>query len=150
VQELFINYRIKLYIVFFFFFFLFQEEQVDTTAIQKDQRSENNVDFRDVLRSSILRRCFILTSLIWICTSVVYSGLAFNSGNLGMRDQTSFLIGATVETFGYLASWWAMDRYGRRRVIWTFLLFGGVSCISCAFVPVGKCAWYENIYLNVE
>ncbi|KAF4527764.1 hypothetical protein B566_EDAN016469 [Ephemera danica] len=112
----------------------FQAEH-DETKEDEIQADESDVDFRDVLRSSVLRKCFLLICIIWVSNAVVYIGLAFNSGNLGVREQTAFLIGAAVEIPGILVGWWAMDRYGRRAVVWCSMLFGGVACVSCAFVP---------------
>ena len=35
-----------------------------------------------------------------------------------------------------------MDKWGRRWILFETMLIGGLSCLSCIFVPAGASAWW--------
>jgi hypothetical protein len=44
---------------------------------------------------------------------------------------------SAVEVPSYFLSWYVMDKWGRRWVLFETMMIGGLSCISCIFVPPG-------------
>lgn len=95
-----------------------------------------------MMKRPLLRRTFLIATLDWVANAVVYSGLTYNSGNLGVSDQTAFMLGAAVELPSYLLSWWAMDRWGRKNIVVWSMLIGGLACVSCGVVPDGKYLYF--------
>ena len=45
---------------------------------------------------------------------------------------------SAVEVPSYFFGWYYMDKWGRRWILFVTMMLGGLSCISCMFVPVGK------------
>ena len=49
-----------------------------------------------------------------------------------------FFISSAVEVPSYFVGWYLMDRWGRRWILFATMMTGGISCISCMFVPLGE------------
>ena len=45
---------------------------------------------------------------------------------------------SAVEVPSYFIGWYCMDKWGRRWILFVTMMIGGLSCISCIFVPVGR------------
>ena len=43
-----------------------------------------------------------------------------------------------MEIPSYFIGWYIMDKWGRRWILFGTMMIGGLSCISCMFVPLGK------------
>ena len=82
---------------------------------------------------------FIFTvAFNWLANAVAYNGLTFYSANLNVSPQIGFAVSALVEVPSYLLSWLAMGWVGRRRILITTMVLGGIACLSCSAVPEGK------------
>ena len=52
-------------------------------------------------------------------------------------------LSAAVEIPSYFVGWFVMDKLGRRWVLFTTMLIGGLACISVIFIPLGI---YHAVY----
>ena len=72
-----------------------------------------------------------------LVNAIVYNGLSFYSANLGVNSYLGFFISAAVEVPSYFMGWYAMDKWGRRRILFFTMVTGGISGICCILVPIG-------------
>ena len=93
----------------------------------------------------VARRNFALITFNWLANALVYNGLSFYSANLNVSSHLGFFISSAVEIPSYFLGWYFMDRWGRRWILFATMMTGGVSCICCMFVPLGK---YNLIYVS--
>ena len=70
--------------------------------------------------------------------AIVYNGLSFYSANLGVNSYLGFFISAAVEVPSYFMGWYAMDKWGRRWILFATMVTGGISGICCILVPIGE------------
>jgi len=75
-----------------------------------------------------------------------------NESSSSRRNQSKitfqgFFISSAVEVPSYFVGWYLMDRWGRRWILFATMMTGGISCISCMFVPLGEenLAWYRTV-----
>ena len=52
---------------------------------------------------------------------------------------------SAVEVPSYFIGWYIMDKWGRRWILFGTMMIGGLSCISCMFVPVGESPSLQTI-----
>ncbi|XP_060558966.1 organic cation transporter protein-like [Ruditapes philippinarum] len=71
--------------------------------------------------------------LNWLVVALVYFGLALNSENLNGNLYLNFGLSGLVEIPGYLLVVYLVDRVGRRKLYCSFMIIGGVSCLSTIF-----------------
>jgi len=88
------------------------------------------------------RRNFLLITFNWVANALVYNGLSYYSANLNVSSHLGFFISSAVEVPSYFLGWWVMDKWGRRWILFETMLIGGLSCLSCIFVPAGASAWW--------
>ena len=50
---------------------------------------------------------------------------------------------SAVEIPSYFIGWYIMDKWGRRWILFGTMMIGGLSCISCMFVPLGEIKLYS-------
>jgi len=88
------------------------------------------------------RRNFLLITFNWLANAMVYNGLSYYSANLNVSSHLGFFISSAVEVPSYFIGWYYMDKCGRRWILFATMMIGGVSCISCMFVPVDADPWW--------
>ena len=93
------------------------------------------------------RRNFFIITFNWLTNALVYNGLTFYSADLGVSSHLGFFISSAVEIPSYFMGWWVMDKYGRRWCLFLTMMTGGISCICCLFVPIGK-VYFENVNIT--
>ncbi|XP_070533313.1 organic cation transporter protein-like isoform X2 [Ptychodera flava] len=118
---------------------LFEEEKAngkrDTTdndvTIKPGKKQNTMIDLFKTpnLRCRTLNLCFS-----WFTCSFVYYGISFNTDTLHGNPYISFLIAGAVEIPGYLSSWWACDKLGRRWSLCLCLILSGLSLVACGLV----------------
>ena len=110
---------------------------------------------------------FLTTRLIWTCLLI----WDFSSGNVLSYDviinkiswdfllfspykrktqrfqdnvilHCNVLFSSAVEVPSYFIGWYFMDKWGRRWILFSTMMIGGLSCISCMFVPVDADPWW--------
>jgi len=88
------------------------------------------------------RRNFLLITFNWLANALVYNGLSYYSAQLDVSSHLGFFISSAVEVPSYLLGWYVMDKWGRRWVLFETMMIGGLSCISCIFVPINADPWW--------
>ncbi|XP_043289827.1 organic cation transporter protein [Venturia canescens] len=90
----------------------------------------------DLFKTPNLRKKSLNVCLNWFANSIVYYGLSLSSGSLidGNPYLVLFLTGL-VEIPSYVLASLTMDRVGRRCLVSTFMLIGGVCCITATSIP---------------
>ncbi|KAI4492882.1 PREDICTED: organic cation transporter protein [Polistes canadensis] len=103
---------------------------------QIKQRSEDDQVHSgvDLLKTPNLRKKTLNVCLNWFANSIVYYGLSLNSGNLVGNPYLMLFLSGLVEIPSYIFLIFVMDRTGRRCLVSTFMLIGGLCCICAAFI----------------
>jgi len=97
----------------------------------------------DMMKSyPLARRNFLLITFNWLANAVVYNGLSYYSAKLNVSAHLGFFISSAVEVPSYFLSWFVMDKLGRRWVLFETMMIGGLSCVSCIFVPPDADPWW--------
>ncbi|KAJ8681951.1 hypothetical protein QAD02_017743 [Eretmocerus hayati] len=89
----------------------------------------------DLLKTPNLRNKTLNVCLNWFANSIAYYGLALSSGNLIGNPHLMMFFSAFVEIPSYLFVIFVLDRTGRRSLISTLMLIGGICCITAPAIP---------------
>ena len=115
-------------------------KELHQLADQTEAKTNNQASFWVMLKNyPTTRKNFILITFNWLANAVAYNGLSYYSAKLRVAPQLGFFISAVVEVPSYFIGWYLMDRIGRRWLLLGTMVLGGLSCISCSFVPSSKC-----------
>ncbi|XP_071479194.1 organic cation transporter protein-like [Diadema antillarum] len=128
-------------------------DPVFTEAELKEQeatRSDSKPSVLDLFRTPILRRRTINFVYNWMVVTMVYYGLTYGSSDLGVNAYISFFVSGAAEIPGYVLAIIAIQIFGRRPSLASFVLIGGIACLVNIFIPrgiwnvvvvmIGKCA----------
>ncbi|XP_047103004.1 organic cation transporter protein isoform X2 [Schistocerca piceifrons] len=77
----------------------------------------------------------ILIAHWWFANSLAYYGLSLNTGNLAGNPYLILFILGLVEIPSYIMTILLMDRTGRRSLISSLMLLGGICCIIACYIP---------------
>lgn len=91
-----------------------------------------------LLHYPVSRRNFFLITFNWFANALVYNGISFYSANLNVNSFLGFFISSAVEIPSYFVGWYAMDKWGRRWILFFMMTTGGIAGICCIFVPIGE------------
>ncbi|XP_066591971.1 organic cation transporter protein [Prorops nasuta] len=89
----------------------------------------------DMLRTPNLRKKTLNVCLNWFANSIVYYGLSLNTGNLVGNPFLMMFLSGLVELPTYILMCFIMDRTGRRCLVSSFMLIGGICCIIASLIP---------------
>ncbi|KZC13133.1 PREDICTED: organic cation transporter protein [Dufourea novaeangliae] len=103
----------------------------------------------DLVRTPNLRKKTLNVCLNWFANSIVYYGLSLNAGNLVGNPFLMLFLSGLVEIPSYVLMCCLMDRTGRRCILSTFMLIGGLCCIIASSVPTGTSAAASTIVFIV-
>lgn len=119
------------------------EARVDAASLisrlkaQQETKREKSYGALDLFRTPNLRKKSLNICLNWFANSIVYYGLSLNMGNLVGNPFVMMFLNGLVEMPAYLLVIFIMDRVGRRCLISTLMLLGGVCCICAAAIGTG-------------
>ncbi|XP_043663386.1 organic cation transporter protein [Vespula pensylvanica] len=105
------------------------------SKIQQSSEEDQTHSGIDLLKTPNLRKKTLNVCLNWFANSIVYYGLSLNSGNLVGNPYLMLFLSGLVELPSYIMLIFLMDRTGRRCLVSTFMLIGGLCCICATFVP---------------
>lgn len=88
----------------------------------------------DLLRLPNLRKKTLNVCFNWFANSIAYYGLSLSKKNLDGNPYLTMFLRGLVELPAYIFLCLFMDRMGRRCLISTFMLIGGICCILAAFL----------------
>ncbi|XP_017876340.1 organic cation transporter protein [Ceratina calcarata] len=117
---------------------------IDTDKLIGEGKKHRTVDYEDrsygaldLFRTPNLRKKTLNVCLNWFANSIVYYGLSLNAGNLVGNPFFMLFLSGLVELPSYILMCFLMDRAGRRCVVCTFMLIGGVCCVIASTIPTG-------------
>ncbi|XP_049807194.1 organic cation transporter protein isoform X1 [Schistocerca nitens] len=89
----------------------------------------------DLFKTPNLRNKTLNVCLNWFANSLAYYGLSLNTGNLAGNPYLILFILGLVEIPSYIMTILLMDRTGRRSLISSLMLLGGICCIIACYIP---------------
>lgn len=104
--------------------------------------SENNTEtstlsnVKIIFQNRILRKHILIMSLFWLMTTITYYAITFFVPNLGGNRHTNILLGGSVEVSGYFVLYFAMNKYGRSKVLGIFAILSAALCIVFAITEL--------------
>ncbi|XP_014785828.1 organic cation transporter protein [Octopus bimaculoides] len=125
-----------------------QQSQETTPQIMDQTKPAQKVSLFHLFKSRVLLiRCAII-SFNWIVVNMVFFGLLFGIGELGLNIYFSTFLFAAVEFPAYVFLYFTLDRWGRKPLYCSLILLCGVACVSSSFVYVwGKDLFGLTIFL---
>lgn len=109
-------------------------EELFEISSQKRQ-ALNSSGFLHILKSPVLLRRSLNIFFNWTVNSLVYYGLSLSASNLGGNTYINFMALAAVEIPAIIIATFVQQRKGRRIVLCSVMLLGGIACVSSAFIP---------------
>ncbi|XP_022106113.1 organic cation transporter protein-like [Acanthaster planci] len=91
----------------------------------------------DLFRTPNMRRKTLNIFFNWFVNSLVYYGLSLSTSGLGVDDYVAAFVSGAVEMPGYLSSWLAIQKLGRRLSLFLYLCVGGLACLTTIFIAPG-------------
>jgi len=108
---------------------------ISRSKVQREAKEEKRAyGALDLFRTPNLRKKSLNVCLNWFANSIVYYGLALNMGNLVGNPFLMLFLSGLVEFPAYVFMVFTMDRLGRRCLVSTFMMIGGVCCICAASI----------------
>ncbi|XP_071949867.1 organic cation transporter protein-like [Antedon mediterranea] len=89
----------------------------------------------DIMKTPKLRKTSILMFYLWFVNSVIYYGLSITSSTISGDRFINFLLLAVAEILAMFIAIYALQRYGRRHLLFIFHTIVSIACIIVAFVP---------------
>lgn len=89
-----------------------------------------------IFRNLILRKHLIIVSILWFSVTMCYYAITFFLPNLAGDRHTNFIIGAGIEAVGFAAVYFAMQNFGRAKIIGIFMIVNATMCITYAVVEL--------------
>ena len=103
--------------------------------VEQANEEDNSYSATDLLKTPNLRAKTLNVCLNWFANSIVYYGLSLNTGNLVGNPFLMMFLSGLVEVPSYIFICLVMDRTGRRSLISTLMLIGGICCITATAIP---------------
>ncbi|XP_043263415.1 organic cation transporter protein [Colletes gigas] len=105
--------------------------------LDREEGNDESYGAMDLFKTPNLRKKTLNVCLNWFANSLVYYGLSLNASNLVGNPFLMMFLSGLVELPSYIFMCFAMDRTGRRCMVCSFMLIGGVCCIVASVVPKG-------------
>ncbi|EZA48635.1 hypothetical protein DMN91_001367 [Ooceraea biroi] len=105
---------------------------ISKAQTQRETKEEKSYGALDLFRTPNLRKKSLNICLNWFANSIVYYGLALNTGNLVGNPFLMLFLSGLLEMPAYVFMVLTMDRAGRRCLVSTFMMIGGACCICAA------------------
>ncbi|XP_034944914.1 organic cation transporter protein [Chelonus insularis] len=101
-------------------------------SVRQEDKSYGAVDLFKTpnLRKKCLNVCFN-----WFANSIVYYGLSLSSEQLKGNPYLMLALCGLVELPSYIFTIFTMDKLGRRCLVSSFMIIGGLCCIVAASIP---------------
>ncbi|XP_038058414.1 organic cation transporter protein-like [Patiria miniata] len=115
---------------------MFREEEEAPQEIQKNVLTRQPTQI-DLFRTPNMRKKTLNIFFNWFVNSLVYYGLSLSTSALGVDDYVAAFVSGAVELPGYLSSWLAIQKFGRRLPLFLYLFVGGVACLITIFIEPG-------------
>ncbi|XP_030851380.1 organic cation transporter protein [Strongylocentrotus purpuratus] len=91
----------------------------------------------DLFRTPRLRRNTLNLIFNWIVNTLVYYGLSLSTDSLGVDIYLAFFVSGAVEIPAYTSVLFGIEYFGRRPMIVSYMIAGGIACLATIFIPAG-------------
>lgn len=108
---------------------------ISQSKVKSAEKEEQSHGASDLFKTPNLRKKTLNICLNWFANSIVYYGLSLNTGNLVGNPFLMLFLSGLVELPAYILMCCIMDRTGRRCVVSTLMLIGGICCIVASCMP---------------
>nr|CAD7424715.1 unnamed protein product [Timema monikensis] len=102
------------------------------TSVKREDRSYG---IGDIFKTPNMRCRAFNVCFNWFANSLVFYGLSLNTGKLYGNPFLVLFLACLVEIPSYIMTTLLMDRTGRRSLISTLMLLGGLACLISAYIP---------------
>ncbi|CAG2064430.1 unnamed protein product, partial [Timema podura] len=99
------------------------------------KREDRTYGISDIFKTPNMRCRAFNVCFNWFANSLVFYGLSLNTGKLYGNPFLVLFLACLVEIPSYIMTTLLMDRTGRRSLISTLMLLGGLACLVSAYIP---------------
>nr|XP_039250260.1 solute carrier family 22 member 4-like [Styela clava] len=114
-----------------------EEDLLSLNKVKMDKDStdgtEEQFTYLDLFRHPSIRRRSFLMFLIWFTASMVYYCISLGTSDLGGNKFVNCFVAAAVEIPAYVSSYFLMEKFGRRTILSSYLILGGIACAAAPF-----------------
>lgn len=107
---------------------------ISRSKVQLENKEDKSYGALDLFKTPNLRKKSLNICLNWFANSIAYYGLALNMGNLVGNPFIMLFLSGILEIPAYILIIFSMDRTGRRCLISTFMMIGGMCCVCAAII----------------
>ncbi|XP_078253212.1 organic cation/carnitine transporter 2-like [Rhinoraja longicauda] len=107
----------------------------DYALLDSSDNQKHPYSFLDLVKTSNIRNVTVLSSLVWMITSIGYFVLTLGTPNMYGDPYFNCLISAVSEIVAYTIAWWMMHHAPRRLSTASMLLLGGLILLVIQFIP---------------
>lgn len=115
--------------------------------VVEDEPAPPQMSISDLFKTPNMCKRMFNVSLNWFANSLVYYGLSLNTGKLFGNPFLILFIAGVVDVPSYILTGILMNWLGRRNLIASLMVLGGLACISAAYIPSDAGAWATAIVM---
>uniref|UniRef100_A0A182QUL1 Major facilitator superfamily (MFS) profile domain-containing protein n=1 Tax=Anopheles farauti TaxID=69004 RepID=A0A182QUL1_9DIPT len=109
----------------------------DTDNSSSTQKSLDSKNYTYLVREAFSNPGLVLRvincSFCWLTNTMVYFGLSLNSVSLSGDKYLNFILVSLIELPGFFLMQLILDRFGRKKTLFTTLVLSGLFCIISVF-----------------
>lgn len=99
------------------------------------QRDENFMSLMKSLIKFPSQLILLLTMFLnWCGSNLIFYGMGLKSNNLGLNPYLTFGLSAFVELLGIITAFVIIDKFGRKKLYFSFLFISGLACFTNVFI----------------
>ncbi|XP_056246523.1 organic cation/carnitine transporter 2-like [Seriola aureovittata] len=103
--------------------------------MQNKGEEEQTYTYMDLIRTRNMRNITMLGVFIWMSVAMVFYGLSLNTSNLNGNVYLNCFISAAIDIMVYVASWLLVNRVPRPTLLFSTLMFCGITLLIIRLLP---------------